>query len=167
MIVKEIDYVKSSTALQPKRKSREEDRKKYDELRKARRNREKRKREQENKYKKAAIQAIILISVIGMFTLFRDSIVYNKQKELADINSQISEVKSQNEALRINLLKNEGIDNVKTNAEAKLGMTLATKDKFVEVDLTNNYFEELDAMEKANRNSEEKGIISKIKDALD
>ena len=84
------------------------------------------------------------------------------QKELASINKQISTVTDENEALRIQLLKIGSLDNIKTNAESKLGMSIATKDNTMQIEVPSDYFEE----ENDNADDEKETVLSKILDAL-
>ena len=84
------------------------------------------------------------------------------QKELASINKQISTVTDENEALRIQLLKIGSLDNIKTNAESKLGMSIATKDNTMQIEVPSDYFEE----ESDNADDEKETVLSKILDAL-
>lgn len=167
MIVKEIEYYQNGSAVvNPNRRNREEDKKKYDELRKSKRNREKRRKEQIKRNKRTAMQAVVLIGIVGMFTLGRDSKVYTKQAELKSIKSEIASVKAQNEALKVTLLKNEALDNIQVNAEERLGMVFAKKENLVEVDLSKDYFEELNISENVEENTSKGNILSKIKDIL-
>ena len=143
MIVKEYEYIRGNTATQPRRSS-EPDRKRYEELQKAKRERKRRKLEEERRKRKGARQIAAAIAILGVITIARDTKVYSMQSDLAKLNSEIKSVDDENEALRVELLKVASLDNIKTNAEEKLGMVVATKDEMLQMDLSGNYFEDLE-----------------------
>ena len=155
MIVKEYEYIRGNTATQPRRSS-EPDRKRYEELQKAKRERKRRKLEEERRKRKGARQIAAAIAILGVITIARDTKVYSMQSDLAKLN----------EALRVELLKVASLDNIKTNAEEKLGMVVATKDEMLQMDLSGNYFEDLENDE-TNAKDNKSGLFSKIMDALD
>lgn len=161
MIVKEFDYVKGNTVVKPNRQSTESD-KKYKELERSKRNKKKRAYEKKKQNRIACLQIAALIFTVGLVVISRDTKVYNMQKELTSINKQISTVTDENEALRIQLLKIGSLDNIKTNAENKLGMSIATKDNTMQIEVPSNYFEE----ENDNADDEKETVLSKILDAL-
>ncbi len=161
MIVKEFDYVKGNTVVKPNRRSTESD-KKYKELERSKRNKKKREYAKKKQNRIACLQIAALIFTVGLIVISRDTKVYNMQKELASINKQISTVTDENEALRIQLLKIGSLDNIKTNAESKLGMSIATKDNTMQIEVPSNYFEE----ENDNADDEKETVLSKILDAL-
>lgn len=165
MVVKEYDYIKGNTALNPKRKVNERDNKKYDELKKSKKNRERRIQEQKRKTRATMLQISLFILIMGIITIARDSQVFTMQKELTNINKEIKIYEAENEALKVDLLKASSLDNIKDIAENKLEMNIATKDNIVAVDLSQNYFKELDQKDKSE-NKESKGIINKVLDAL-
>ena len=165
MIVKEYEYIRGNTAAQPRRSS-EPDRKRYEELQKAKRERKRRKLEEERRKRKGARQIAAAIAILGFITIARDTKVYSMQSDLAKLNSEIKSVDDENEALRVELLKVASLDNIKTNAEEKLGMVVATKDEMLQMDLSGNYFEDLEKDE-TNAKDNKSGLFSKIMDALD
>ena len=165
MIVKEYEYIRGNTATQPRRSS-EPDRKRYEELQKAKRERKRRKLEEERRKRKGARQIAAAIAILGVITIARDTKVYSMQSDLAKLNSEIKSVDDENEALRVELLKVASLDNIKTNAEEKLGMVVATKDEMLQMDLAGNYFEDLENDE-TNAKDNKSGLFSKIMDALD
>lgn len=165
MVVKEYDYIKGNTALNPKRKVNERDNKKYNELKKSKKNRERRIQEQKRKTRATMLQVSLFILIMGIITIARDSQVFTMQKELTNINKEIKIYEAENEALKVDLLKASSLDNIKDIAENKLEMNIATKDNIVAVDLSQNYFKELDQKDKSE-NKESKGIINKVLDAL-
>ena len=84
------------------------------------------------------------------------------QKELSTLNSQINTINDENEALRIELLKIGSLENIKTNAESKLGMSIATKDNTMQIEVPSSYFEE----KNDNADDKNKTVLSKIMDAF-
>ena len=111
------------------------------------------------------LQISLFILIMGIITIARDSQVFTMQKELTNINKEIKIYEAENEALKVDLLKASSLDNIKDIAENKLEMNIATKDNIVAVDLSQNYFKELDQKDKSE-NKESKGIINKVLDAL-
>ena len=68
------------------------------------------------------------------------------QSKVSDIKDEIKSVAADNEALKVELLKLSSLDNIKTNAETKLGMVAITKDYIIPMDMEGNYFQELNPM---------------------
>ena len=113
MVVKEYDYIKGNTALNPKRKVNERDNKKYDQLKKSKKNRERRIQEQKRKTRATMLQISLFILIMGIITIARDSQVFTMQKELTSINKEIKIYEAENEALKVDLLKASSLDNIK------------------------------------------------------
>ena len=113
MLVKEVEYYNNENTLNyPKKRAREEERKKYDELRRAKRNREKRKRAQSKLKRKIAFEVISVAFIAGIITLAIDSRVFNMQSQLTAINKQIETVKADNEDLTVKLLQTGSLDDI-------------------------------------------------------
>lgn len=161
MIVKEFDYVKGNTVVKPNRKSVEKD-KKYEELQKAKKNKKKREYQKKKQTRMASFQIATLIFVVGISIIWRDTKVYDMQKQLASIDSEINTITDENEALKIELLKIGSLDNIKTNAESKLGMGIANKENIMQIEVPSNYFEE----ENNSATEEKETVLSKILDAF-
>jgi cell division protein FtsL len=166
MEIKEFDYVRGNTAIKPQRKSSEKDRKKYEELKRSKKNRNKRLQEQQKNMRSAMLQIATAILIVGTVIISRDVKVYSIQNNISGIKSEIKNITAENEAIKVDLLKFSSLDNIKTNAEEKLGMVVATKDNLVEIDMSGDYFQELNAQEEISKNNEEKGLFSKMMDAL-
>lgn len=145
MIVKEFEYVSGNTVKKPERKSRETDKKKYEELQRSKKDRNKRLRAEEKKKRNGILQIAAFIFIVGIFIISRDSNVYNTQKDLDKINSEIKIVKDENEALRVELLKVAALKNIKINSETKLGMIPATKENTIQIQLPDEYFDKIRA----------------------
>lgn len=161
MIVKEFDYVKGNTVVKPNRRISESD-KKYKELERSKRNKQKREYQKKRQTRIACFQIATLIFTIGIVVISRDNKVYKMQKELSTLNSQINTINDENEALRIELLKIGSLENIKTNAESKLGMSIATKDNTMQIEVPSSYFEE----KEDNADDKNKTVLSKIMDAF-
>lgn len=165
MVVKEYDYIKSSTVAQPKRKISEPERKQFDELQRAKKRRKRRKAKQEQNRRKAALQIALIIFVFGTISIARDSKVYSMQKQVTKISQEIKLLDDENEAIRVDLLKVASLENIRTSAEEKHGMVVATKENMVPVDFSTNYFEELDK-EDAKEDKVNTNLFSRLMDAL-
>lgn len=158
--------INGNVVRKPLRKTTEQEREKYKQLQKSKKNRQRRLNEQRKRNRKAIMQIAIFIFLMGVLTIFRDSKVFSMQNELAKINSEIKTEQLENEALKIDLLKGSSLDNIKTTAEKDLGMTIASKDNMVEIDLSENYFQKLDDRDKKAAEVKNKGFLSKILNAL-
>ncbi|MDS0527298.1 hypothetical protein NNC19_16530 [Clostridium sp. SHJSY1] len=165
MIINEDGYVKGNTVIKPQRKRIESDKKREKQLERAKKQRNKRKFEELKNIRKTAIQVASFIFIIGMLIVSRDIKVYNMQKDVTDLNSQIKNMTDQNEALKVDLLKVGTIDNIKSQAEQKLGMVVATKDNRIEVKIPNNYLEDEEKSKQEDK-SENETWFSKLMDAL-
>lgn len=164
MVVKEYEYI-GNAAINPNRESTKRDNKKYEELKKSKKNRNRRIIEERNKKKKAVMQIAAVIFIFGITLITRDTMVYNSQNKISDVDSKINDYKEENEAIKVDILKFSSIANIRSNAEENLGMTMATKDNSVVIDLSEDYFASLN---KGNIESNEKdnSIFSKLMDAL-
>ena len=168
MVENEFEYIRGNTVINPKRKVQEKDKRKYEELEKAKKNRARRIIEEKKKNRKAIRHIAIFIVFMGILSIARDAKVFTMQNDLSSVNNQIDKYTDENEALRLDLLKNSSLDNIKTNAEESLNMKVATSEQLVAIDLSQNYFEELDIRdeEKQKAQKEEKGIFTRVMDAL-
>ena len=167
MIVKEFNYVKGNTAVKPERKYDDIKRdKRYKDLEKAKRRRNKLAKEHKTKKKTAALQIALVIFVLGVGTIWRDTKVYSLQSQIGGLNDEIKTVNAENEALKVDLLKNSSLKNIEANAKNKLGMITPVDAEKVDVDLSKNYLEgaENNGVEEAGSNNN--GLLSKIMDVL-
>ncbi len=164
MEMEEFEYINGSIVAAPKeenrRKLEEEKRKREEEERKRR----KRLHEISKYNRKCATQIILISLVLGIITVALSSNNYSMQKKLHAINSQIDNVTEINEDLQIQLLKYSSLQDIENNA-IELGMRIATKEDIVTLDLSKNYFQELE--DSANKQEEpKKGFFSKLMDVL-
>ena len=69
--------------------------------------------------------------------------------------------------MRVSMLNQYSLNSIKTSAEDKYNMKIATKKDSVNIDLSQNYFESLDAEdEEAENKKEDKSLLEKIMDVL-
>ena len=132
MIENEFNY-NGSSALKPQRKKQTTpSRKSYDkEIKKSQQQRKIRQREK--KLKKNVIQVVFLILIVGGITITRDMKVYETQKQLDSINKQMNTVITENEALKVEILKAGSLEKIEEVAKNKLKMILPTKDDMVKL----------------------------------
>ena len=122
-------------------------------------------KEQKTKKKTAALQIALVIFVLGVGTIWRDTKVYSLQSQIGGLNDEIKTVNAENEALKVDLLKNSSLKNIEANAKNKLGMITPVDAEKVDVDLSKNYLEgaENNGVEEESNNN---GLLSKIMDVL-
>ncbi|SHJ61056.1 hypothetical protein SAMN02745163_02264 [Clostridium cavendishii DSM 21758] len=165
LVLKDYDYVKGNTALQPKKKeTNHEVDKQYEKLKKSKLERKNRLKNQRRKTRAEILQIGALIFVLGMIAIWRDTNVYSMRNNLSNTNKQISEVSSDNEALRVEILKASSLGNVKKTSENDLNMVIPTKENIVKVDLTKDNFKKQE--NKPVKVTNNKSFIMNIKDAL-
>ena len=91
--------------------------------------------------------------------------MYSLQSQIGGLNDEIKTVNAENEALKVDLLKNSSLKNIEANAKSKLGMITPVDAEKVDVDLSKNYLEgaENNGVEEESNNN---GLLSKIMDVL-
>ncbi len=140
-MIKGQGYVKGNTVLKPQRRVRKPDERKKSED-KSNLIRKKALREKKRN-RNAILQIALLVFVLGVMTIWRDTKVYGLQAELGKIKGEISHVKAENEALKVDLLKNASLTNIEKNAKGKLDMVNPADAEKVNIDLSKNYLEGL------------------------
>lgn len=160
----EYEYINGNVVLIPQedknRREKEEERKREEERKKYNR-----KIDENRKYNRKATSQIIGVALLlGIISITLSSRNYVIQKKLIVINSEISSINEINEAMQIQLSKQSALQSISSNAE-NLGMRVATKDDMVSLDLSQNYFEKLEATEDIKDESKN-GFFSKIMDVL-
>ena len=78
------------------------------------------------------------------------------------MSSTIKNMKEENEALKVKILKYSSLSNIEGNASAKLGMYIPSTEDVVKIDFSENYFKDIDTVESTAKNG--KNIFSKIAD---
>ena len=127
MIVKEFDY-NGSSALKPQRKEQTVPSRKTYDKKKKKIEQQRRKKQKDKRVRKSVLQIVLLILVVGGVTISRDIKVYKTQQQLDSINKQINSVITENEALKVQILKASSLDKIEDVAKNKLKMILPTKD---------------------------------------
>ncbi|MBU5456197.1 cell division protein FtsL [Caproiciproducens sp. MSJ-32] len=143
MVNNEYDYIRGNTAVKPKRKDN------VIERQRERRNLEERRRERQRKearQNKSIVMNILhvatVILILGVINIALDGRVYKTQKALTDLRNEIKIAKAEGEALRVNLLKNSSIEEIKEYAHA-IGMKTPGKNDTVVITIKKNFFENI------------------------
>lgn len=164
MARREYDYIKGSTALAPERKKRvRKPDKKYKQIQRRKKLQSKNillrnKRKSDRKY---ILTVAMVIFSLGFITISGDSKVYNMQKQITDLNTQIKQTEEANEALKVKLLKYSSLSNIEQNASNKLSMVIPKKDETTKIDFSQNYFKDLKSNVSYN-NKKEVNLFSKL-----
>lgn len=162
LVVREYDYIKGSTAAKPERKNGvQKTDKKYKKFQRNKKNKNIRLNNKKINDRKYMFNLAIVIFIFGCITIFGDSKVYTMQKQVSDLNTQIKQTQEENEALKVKLLKFSSLSNIQENAEAKLGMTVTTKENVVKIDFSDDYFKDIKEENDTNQN-ERKSLLSKL-----
>ncbi|HEX9025968.1 MAG TPA: cell division protein FtsL [Clostridium sp.] len=161
---REYDYIKGSTVSAPERKSgvRKSD-KKYKQIqrRKNINSRNTLLRNRRKNDRKYILTVAIVIFSFGFITISGDSKVYNMQKKISDISTQISQKQEENEALKVKLLKFSSLNNIQEKAGTKLAMFIPKKEETVRIDFSENYFKNLNS-NGSNDSTKETNLFSKF-----
>lgn len=132
MIVKEFDY-NGSSALKPQRKEQTTPSREAYDKKKKKIEQQRRKKQKDKKLKKSIYQIVLLILLVGGITISRDVKVYKTQQQLDSLNKQINSVITENEALKVQILKASSLDKIEDTAKNKLKMILPTKENMVKL----------------------------------
>ena len=161
---REYDYIKGSTVSAPERKSgvRKLD-KKYKKIqrRKNINNRNTLLRNRRKNDRKYILTVAIVIFSLGFITISGDSKVYNMQRKISDISTQINQKQEENEALKVKLLKFSSLNNIQEKAGTKLAMFIPKKEETVKIDFSENYFKNLNS-NISNDSTKETNLFSKF-----
>ncbi|MEQ8153530.1 MAG: hypothetical protein ABRQ25_01355 [Clostridiaceae bacterium] len=162
MKMREYDYIKGNNVVNPQRQLREETNQEYEKLKKAKKQRQLIINNKKAKLRRGVTQIILMVLFLGMVTIYRDSQVYNIQKSISKINTEINAVSADNEALNLNILKASALGNVREAAETRLGMIAPKKEDVIKVNLSESNFN----IAAADANAGEAGVLAEIMDAL-
>lgn len=102
-----------NNAVVTERKIEKRELEKNEKLEKAKKERRLRELTKQRQQKKNIMQIVALVFVFGIIIIGRNANIYSMQKQLVSINSEIKEVKSDNESLKIELLKVSSLENIK------------------------------------------------------
>ena len=94
---------------------------------------QRRKKQKDKKIKKSVYQIVLLILVVGGITISRDVKVYKTQQQLDSLNKEINSVITENEALKVQILKASSLDKIEETAKNKLKMILPTKENMIKL----------------------------------
>ncbi|SFC95833.1 hypothetical protein SAMN05421842_1157 [Clostridium uliginosum] len=142
MAGREYDYIKGNTVVKPSRKSVvTKPKKKQSDLQRVKKSKNKRVKNETIETRKSTLMISIVILSLGIFVIGGDAKVYNMQKKVTDVSTQISSAQETNEALKVKLLKFGSLENIKKNSEEKLSMIVPTKKDIAKIDFSENYFE--------------------------
>lgn len=161
----EYDYIKGSTATKPDRKSNVQNpSREYKETRKVKQDKKAKLKTKKKNDRRYILSVAGIILCFGCTTILGDSKVYNMQKQVRELNTEINEMQEDNEALKVKILKFSSLRNIQESAEAKLAMVMPEKQDTVKVNFSDNYFKDVkDKDENEENNKESKGgIISKL-----
>ena len=132
MIVKEFDY-NGSSALKPQRKEQTIPSKETYDKKKKKIEQQRRKKQKDKKIRKSVYQIVLLILVVGGITISRDVKVYKTQQQLDSLNKEINSVITENEALKVQILKASSLEKIEDIAKNKLKMILPTKENMIKL----------------------------------
>ena len=140
MVNKEYDYIRGTTALNPKRNY-EEDRKRQnrENIEKQRKEQQRKERESKKILVKNILQVASIALVLGVLTIARDGKVYKLQDSLSNVKDDVKVITAENEALRVNLLKRASLGDIKV-AASEAGMQVPQKDDIITVNIDKDFF---------------------------
>jgi cell division protein FtsL len=141
LIVNNSYDVKGNTVLNPnigiKRSSRQED--EYERIRRSQIEKRNRLKYKKNKKKRQLLASIITIFICGMGVILGQSKVYAVQRNLSQINKEISAINVENDNLKVELVKTVNLQSIK-NVSDKLEMVNVDNSKIMYIDLDKNNF---------------------------
>ncbi len=112
----------------------------------------------------ARIIGMILISFsIGVLLIGRYAAVYNMQKNLTKIKTEIHNLSMENENLTVQLVKANNIQQIEEAAKTKLQMITPNKNNIIYMEATKDYFAKNTNEEKKNKQED---LIARIKSIL-
>lgn len=161
----EYDYIKGSTATKPWRKtSVQNPSRKYKETHKVKQEKKLKVKNKKKNDRRYVLSVAGVILCFGCVTILGDSRVYNMQKQVRQLNTEIKQIQEENEALKVKILKFSSLSNIQESAEARISMVIPTKEDSVKLDFSKNYFESIkDETNNEEIHKEDKdGIIAKL-----
>ncbi|MDU6877397.1 cell division protein FtsL [Clostridium tepidum] len=97
------------------------------------------------KKKIKTLQNIIIAFILGVILVARYGMLYSMQKELSNINSEISKVEKESENLKVELVHHSNLSNIEKIAGEKLKMVPSNKESAIYADLSYNNFKKEDS----------------------
>lgn len=160
---RQYGYIRGNTAIAPERKQRtgKNNKKKNSILRK--KNKQKALIQNKKNDRKYMFLVVATIFTLGCITISGDTKVYNMQKQVTELTSTIKQMKEENEALKVKVLKYSSLSNIEGNAGSKLGMYIPSSSDVVKIDFSENYFKDVSSVANTSKN-DKGGLFSKIAD---
>lgn len=160
MILKEDKYVKGNVVIAPKREvDIERHKKESKDLQKINRERTKKMLAKQRIIKKSTLGIVALVFVSGCIVVWRHAVAFNTQKELSSLKLEVSKIRTENDNIKVDLLKGANLQYIKESAEGKLGMVAPNRNDVIRVDLNKNNFNEPQTNSKKKEN-----ILNMLKD---
>ncbi|MDP4177031.1 MAG: hypothetical protein Q8900_01660 [Bacillota bacterium] len=159
MVMNKENLIVGNTVLSPQHETFEKEYEKLTKYKKEINAINKQKRIQ-NKIKTMIFIAILF--AVGFSVIYRYSVLYSMEKNMYSLDSKIENVKTDNENLKIKLLKNSNLKKL-DDAATKLNMFYPTKSSVIYCDLAKDNFSK--AKENKNKNIQE-NLFKKIRDML-
>lgn len=158
------NLVSGSNALAPKYKPYNPSvNKEFEELRRAREEKKKALEQKKLKAKVKIIAGILLAFSLGIVLILRYSAVYNLQKQLSGVSTEIRNLSMENENLKVQLIKASDMQQVEQVAVSKLHMVTPDKNNIIYLQATKDYF--ASNSKEATKNTND-NLIVKIKNLL-
>lgn len=142
MVDREYDYIRGNIALNPNRKFEKVDKRIEMENQKRQKGIEKKAREAKKAIIKNILQVSCVVLVLGVATIARNGKVYRLQNNLSNLKTEIATATAEGKALEVSLLKYSSLEDIIETAK-RLGMKSAEKSDSVVVDLTKDFFPNL------------------------
>ena len=134
-------YVRGNTVLVPEyNPSRRYSDEKYKKLQRAKKEAQLKMRKQQTKQKLMVLRMIVFVFIVGVVLLFRYASIYKMQADLLSNKTEVSNLKAQNESLKLILAKSSNIKSVEETAINNLHMVRANSSQVIMVDLTKKNF---------------------------
>lgn len=158
------NFTNGSTALAPKYKPYEP--RINEELK--RQEKEKREKQKALAQQKAVARARVLgliacAFIIGLVLIGRYAAVYNLQKELTKVKSEITNYSMENENLKVQLIKASNMQQIEQTAKTKLNMITPDKNMVIYTKAAKDYFA-YNTKEDSKKTQED--LLAKIKNLL-
>jgi cell division protein FtsL len=135
----------------------------FERLRKAREEKKKALAQKNLKAKVKIIISILLAFSLGVVLILRYSAVYNLQKQLLGVSTEMNNLNMENENLKVQLIKASDMQQVEQVAVLKLHMVTPDKNNIIYLNTTKDYF--ASNAKEATKNTNE-NLIARIKNLL-
>ena len=140
----EYEYIKGTAATKKSRKIEPRRIPSKEKTRIRKKNLEKKLKQDKRNNRRYVVSFALTILFCGSMTILGDSRVYEMQKQVRDLDKQINDLKENNEALKVTILKFSSLENIEENARDSLSMVVPSKDDVIDIKDSENYFEQID-----------------------